>query len=131
VANAFEPWADAYEKDYLFLENPMGLKKLRLEQDGLMIENKKGAFTLPLSLGGWAEGIFPGTERPLRTSAGWIDEHLLHIVCRSLGEDPCSVELLLSFAPGSVCVQMKRVPEPFAEGWEGFAAGYAGQGDGK
>ncbi len=127
VANAYNPWEDVHGKDFLFPENPMGLIKLRLEQNSLIIVNGKGAFTLPLALGSWAEGVFPNTDRPCRISAGWAEESLLHIVCRILGEDPCSVEILLSFTPGSVSVQMKRVPEPFTDGWEGFAAGYVRQ----
>lgn len=111
-------------EQYIFGDNPLNLKTLRLEKEEVIYENARGAVRLPFRRGQVLQTAYPGwPEVPALVSAGWVDQGLLRIRCHAVGNAPCGFDLLLSFAGDFVTVQSRCSGDPVTVGYDGAASG--------
>ncbi|MFH1879381.1 MAG: serine hydrolase [Bacillota bacterium] len=120
-----DTFAGAYGREYAFDLNPLDLRLLCLRGRELIYENASGRHTLPFGVGSWAASTFPALEEPCVTSAGWIAPQLFRLTSYMVGDRPCGVDMLLSFAGDRVTVQMKSVRELHMAKYGGVASGTA------
>ena len=118
-------FAAPLDREYVFSENPAGFSYLCLKDGELIWDNASGRCALPFAMGGWATSVFPGTQEPCITSAGWFEPGVLRLQCHLTGDAPCGLDMVLSFVGDSVTVQMKSVRNPLTERYAGTMSGRA------
>ena len=109
---------------YVFGENPLGLKDMRLEPGRLVYRNRRGECVLPFSPGQTVCADFPGWPgEPATVSAGCPAPGVLLLSCHAVGDFPCGFLMTLALRPGALVVQCRRSADPRTDGYEGVASG--------
>ena len=111
------------EQTFVFGENPLGMKELRLEQDRLVYRNSRGLCELPYRPGETITAAYPGWPDPATVSAGWIADGILRLRCHAIGDFPCGFDMLLVLKGDSVTLQSRRSGDPWTDGYDGAATG--------
>ena len=111
------------EQTFVFGENPLGMKELRLEQDRLVYRNSRGLCELPYRPGETITAAYPGWPDPATISAGWIADGILRLRCHAIGDFPCGFDMLLVLKGDSVTLQSRRSGDPRTDGYDGTATG--------
>lgn len=111
------------EQTFVFGENPLGMKELRLEQDRLVYRNSRGLCELPYRAGETITAAYPGWPDPATISAGWIADGILRLRCHAIGDFPCGFDMLLVLKGDSVTLQSRRSGDPRTDGYDGAATG--------
>ena len=111
------------EQTFVFGENPLGMKELRLEQDRLVYRNSRGLCELPYRAGETITATYPGWPDPATVSAGWIADGILRLRCHAIGDFPCGFDMLLVLKGDSVTLQSRRSGDPRTDGYDGTATG--------
>ena len=111
------------EQTFVFGENALGMKELRLEQDRLVYRNSRGLCELPYRPGETITAAYPGWPDPATISAGWLADGILHLRCHAIGDFPCGFDMLLVLKGDSVTLQSRRSGDPRTDGYDGAATG--------
>ena len=111
------------EQTFVFGENPLGMKELRLEQDRLVYRNSRGLCELPYRAGETITAAYPGWPDPATVSAGWLADGILRLRCHAIGDFPCGFDMLLVLKGDSVTLQSRRSGDPRTDGYDGAATG--------
>ncbi len=111
------------EQTFVFGENPLGMKELRLEQDRLVYRNSRGLCELPYRPGETITAAYPGWPDPATVSAGWLADGILRLRCHAIGDFPCGFDMLLVLQGDSVTLQSRRSGDPRTDGYDGAATG--------
>ena len=111
------------EQTFVFGENALGMKELRLEQDRLVYRNSRGLCELPYRPGETITAAYPGWPDPATVSAGWIADGILRLRCHAIGDFPCGFDMLLVLKGDSVTLQSRRSGDPRTDGYDGAATG--------
>ncbi len=128
-------------KEYVFGENPMGLKCLKVVFKGnggtLVYKNDRGEKKLPFGLCENVFGKFPeegysdlvggenaeGNYYNCAASAGWVEQHKLFIKVQITDKYFGRLNIILSFKDDRCSVRMVRTAEGFLGDYSGFAEG--------
>ena len=111
------------DRVYVFAENPLGLKELRMSPGRLTYRNSRGECELPYRPGETITAGYPGWPDPATVSAGWVAEGMLRIRCHAIGDFPCGFDMLLVLKDGSITVQSRRSGDPRTDEYDGSATG--------
>lgn len=127
-------------KWYAFLDNPMGMKRMRfsfLEDEGVWeYENASGGHRLRFGLGKTVQGPFPqnnsfgekigvlsGKGYDCLSSAAWVEEHKLNLLVHITDIHLGSLKMTASFKEDEITVHMIKAAEWFLDEYEGVASG--------
>ncbi len=116
-------------RNYLFEENPLGLRQLRLEINGelgkLNFTNRSGNQELAFGLERLVESSFPHYQYRCATSAAWIASDTLIIKSHVIDEEIGMITIQLVFRGDTVTVLMKKVIGTAFNEFAGFVSGRA------
>ncbi len=117
----------AFEGEYVFGKNKMGLKRLGITtaKDGgeLRYTNETGSHTLPFKIGAFAYGLFPYYDCRCITSGAWVEDNRLVIKSRLTGEMIGSVNMELYFSRGGVTISSRKTEGHYFGEFNGAASG--------
>lgn len=115
-------------KQYVFPENALGLKRLRLDLAGsegiLCYENGTGSHKLPFGVGRLVEGRFPHYRYRCGTSGAWLNESTFVIKSHIIDDELGMITIQLAFLDDAVTVVMKKVIGSGFQEFNGFASGF-------
>lgn len=115
-------YAEQRDAVYTFPENPMSIKKLQLQSGCICFTDSSGAYSLPFGTGTLQEGVFPCSDLPCYTSAGWITPHLFQLMSHVLGREPGVMNLLLSFTEHGLTVQASSASTAYTQRFNGVVS---------
>lgn len=96
---------------------------LTIAPDQLIFRMADGDAELPYAVGGWAQGMFPGTGERCITSAGWEGEGRFRLMCEVKDDFICNLELIVSLQGDRASVYVNGRLWELTPGWSGLAWG--------
>ena len=114
-----------HTQTYVFNENGMGIKALRLTNEGLEITGASGTSVLEFTFGQNTLTRFPGTGRAALCSAGRLSENLLRIRCFIIDDAPCGIDMVLAFKENSLTLSSRKSFDPDTDRYEGVISSIA------
>ena len=126
---ALPPVAPARAQDAVrrirFTRTELPFTALTIRPDAVVFRMADGDAVLPWAVGGWAEGIFPGTAERCVTSAAWTEEDRFVLRCEVKDSFICSMEMVVSFRGDRGTVRLNGALWELVPGWNGLAWGTA------
>lgn len=115
------------QQQYIFPENQMGLKSIKLElgdqQGKLYYTNQTGSHQLVFGLEELVVSQFPHYNWKCASSAAWADQKTLVIKSHIIDEEIGTITIQLAFKDSRVTVYMKKVIESGFSEFSGFVSG--------
>jgi len=96
---------------------------LIIAPDQLIFRMRHGDAALPYAVGGWAEGVFPGTSERCITSAGWESDSRFRLMCEVKDDFICNLEMIVSLREERASVFVDGKLWELTPGWNGLAWG--------
>ena len=108
-----------------FTRTELPFTGLTIRPEAVVFRMEEGDAVLPYAVGGWAEGIFPGTKERCVTSAAWTEEDRFVLRCEVKDTFICSMEMVVSFRGERGAVRVSGALWELTPGWSGLAWGAA------
>ena len=96
---------------------------LTIAPDRVIFRMCHGNAALPYAVGGWAEGVFPGTSERCITSAGWESDSRFRLMCEVKDDFICNMEMIVSLLEERASVFVNGKLWELVPGWNGLAWG--------
>lgn len=108
-----------------FIRTELPFTGLTIRPEAVVFRMADGDAALPYAVGGWAEGVFPGTTERCITSAAWTEADRFVLRCEVKDSFICSMEMVVSFRGDRGTVRLSGALWELVPGWNGLAWGTA------
>lgn len=108
-----------------FTRTELPFTALTIRPEAVVFRMEARDAVLPYAVGGWAEGIFPGTGERCVTSAAWTEEDRFVLRCEVKDSFICSMEMVVSFRGDRGAVRLNGALWELTPGWSGLSWGEA------
>ncbi|MGN1019318.1 MAG: serine hydrolase domain-containing protein, partial [Aristaeellaceae bacterium] len=129
AALALPPVAPADRQEVIrrirFARTELPFTALTIRPEAVVFAMASGDAALPYGVGGWADGVFPGTGERCVASGAWTEKDRFVLRCEVKDSFICSMEMIVSFRGDRGAVRVSGALWELTPGWNGLAWGAA------